>query len=199
MTVAVAIVSAVFLAACGASTTPPMSGDNTPSAEETTARPVASSTTARPVASSAVDETAQTEGDGCSLISDEEASAVLGIPITRNEASAETSGVEGAGCIKGNDRQAVEDLADVAIVTFSWLRGPGEEISAFFDDAMSSLPDAESLIGMGDRALFSPSLGWLIAVRGDTVFTVQVQKFGEPGTQEEVVGLAQLLMERTPT
>jgi len=52
---------------------------------------------------------------------------------------------------------------------------------------------------VGDRAVFSPSGGFLIATRGDTVFIMQVSRSGtERGSQDEVVGLARLLMERAP-
>ncbi len=51
---------------------------------------------------------------------------------------------------------------------------------------------------LGDRAVFSPSGGFLIATRGDTAFTMQESRSGtERGTQE-VVGLARLLIERVP-
>jgi len=166
---------------------------------ESTAPPAADETA--PPASSAVTETSPpvAAGDACALITDEEASAVLGTPITRNE---EGGGgipeLEGGGCIKGNERQAGEDLANVALVSYAWFRGPGEEISAFFDDA-SALEDAVPVSEVGERAVFSASGGFLIAVRGDTAFTMQVSKFGVRGTQEEVVGLARLLIERAPT
>lgn len=172
--------------------------DAPPSAVQTQA-PSSADVTDAPSASAAPAGTAEAvdgDGDACSLITDEEASAVLGIPITRNEegTSDQIPEGEGGGCIKGNERQT--DITQSAIVSYSWFRGPAEVIAGFFDEA-SALEDAVSVSGVGDRAVFSPSGGFLIAVRDDTVFTMQVSKSGSVrGTQEEVAGLARLLVDR---
>lgn len=201
-TVAPLIVAAALALSACASSAPAASPstDAAPSREEAQT-PSSGEATDAPRESGATGETPPTvdgDSDACSLITDEEASAVLGIPITRNEEGStdQFSEGQGGGCIKGNERQT--DISQVAIVSYSWFGGPGDEIASFFDEA-SAIDDAESVTGLGDEAVFSPSGGFLIAVRGDTVFTMQVSKSGtERGTEEELVGLARLLMERVP-
>ncbi|CAN5820850.1 hypothetical protein BH20CHL8_BH20CHL8_07490 [soil metagenome] len=196
------VAATLALTACTASApATSRSSIDAPPGGDQTQPPSSGETTDAPRVSDAPDDTPQAvdgDGDACSLITDEEASAVLGITITRNEegSSDQIPEGEGGGCIKGNERQA--DIMQIAIVSYSWFRGPGEVIANFFDGA-SAIEDAESVSGVGDRAVFSPSGGFLIATRGDTAFTMQVSRSGtERGSQEEVAGLARLLMERVP-
>jgi len=196
------VAATLALTACTASApATSRSSIDAPPGGDQTQPPLSGETTDAPRVSDAPDDTPQAvdgDGDACSLITDEEASAVLGITITRNEegSSDQIPEGEGGGCIKGNERQT--DVSQSAIVSYGWFRGPSEEIAGFFDEA-SAIEDAQSVSGVGDRAVFSPSGGFLIAVRGDTAFTMQVSRSGmDRGTQEEVVGLARLLLERVP-
>jgi hypothetical protein len=112
---------------------------------------------------------------------------VLGVPVTRNE-PADTAGA--IGCVKGTDRAG--DLTKAAFVSYSQFTLGGDELLAQF----GSEPGAEEISGLGDRAVFEASGGLVFFSTHGTTASVQVFKFGKPGTRDEVLDLARLLESR---
>lgn len=132
-------------------------------------------------------------GDFCSKISDAEVTAVLGVPIGRREQpSAAPTGVE--GCIKGTPRQALNNLAKAAYVSFSMF--PAQADFGSIDQVKSKFADGKVLTGLGDQALFVPSAGVIYGFLQGKVFSVQVVKAGKPGTESDAVTMAKALLSR---
>ena len=128
-----------------------------------------------------------TAADVCSLITDAEVAAVLGVPITRHE----TGGTPDAGwCTKGSERQDITAMADVYYVSFVVNRG---ELSLFAEASQEAGVHAVS--GVGEQAVFI-SAGAIIGVAGGAEFSVQVYQGGQVGTEADAAGLARLLVSR---
>jgi hypothetical protein len=114
---------------------------------------------------------------------------VIGAPVTRNE-PATTAGA--IGCVKGTDRNA--DVAKAAFVSFSDFTSGGDALL----DQFGSQADAEQVPGLGDRAVFEASAGAVFFSAKGKVASVQVFKFGQVGSRDEVIALAKLLLSRLP-
>ncbi len=130
-------------------------------------------------------------GDFCSKISDQEASDVLGVPIERRESPPNSP--KGVGsCVKGTLRQS--DLTKVAYVSFSAFPAAGPFAS--FDKVKGQFKDAKVLDGLGDQALFTPSVGAVFAFAGGKAYSVQVVKGGRPAGEADVIAMAKALLGR---
>lgn len=132
----------------------------------------------------------KTTDDGCSVLSDDEVTAVIGVPVTRREASAESAG--SFGCVKGNDRAT--DLTQAAFVSFSAFTAGGVALL----DELAGQGGTEEISGLGERALYQAAGGFVFVLQGGTVVSVQVYKFGAPGSRDEVIGLARIALSRVP-
>ncbi|MEY2420111.1 MAG: hypothetical protein QOI95_178 [Acidimicrobiaceae bacterium] len=153
-----------------------------------TAASTASGSGASPSSSSAGVAPSSSNDDGCGLLTDDEVKAVIGVPVTRREASAKTAA--SFGCVKGTDRTA--DVANGAFVSFSVFTQGGAALL----DQLAGEADTEQISGLGDRALFKTAEGFVFVAKGDKVISVQVFKFGQRGTRDEVLGLARLAVGR---
>jgi hypothetical protein len=145
-----------------------------------------------PSSSSSTPPTSVTAGsdDACTLLTDDEVKAVIGAPVTRHEASPKTAA--SFGCVKGTDRAA--DVTTTAFVSFSGFTTGAQTLV----DQLAAQAGAEEISGLGDRAVFQSAGGLVIVVKGDTAVTVQVFKFGQTGTRDEVIALARTAVSRVP-
>lgn len=128
--------------------------------------------------------------DGCSLLTDDEVTAVIGAPVTRREASPKTA--VSFGCVKGTDRAA--DISTGAFVSFSAFTTGGAALL----DQLAGESGTEPVSGLGERALYQAAGGFVFILKGSTVVSVQVFKFGQPGSRDEVIGLARTALSRVP-
>lgn len=131
-------------------------------------------------------------GDPCSLISDEEAAVIIGAGVTRNEPSSDG---QISSCIKGTAR--TQDVRDGAFINYSIY---SLTLDAFLVATEAGAPDKATLTdvgGVGDRALLVEGGVALVVGDGDKTLTVQIYKFGNLGTYDELAGLARTLLERT--
>ena len=167
-----------LLSACGGS-------GGTPTAASS---PSGSSSSSASSSSSTGGSTPSTPTDGCDLLTDDEVQAVIGVPVTRREPSARTA--SGFGCVKGTDRAA--DVTTGAFVSFSVFTTGGSALL----DQLATQPDTEQVSGLGDRAYFQSSAGFVFFAKGDTVISVQVFKFGQIGTRDEILSLARKALSR---
>jgi hypothetical protein len=129
-----------------------------------------------------------TAGEGCDLLTDDEVKAVIGVDITRREASAKSTA--SFGCVKGNDRS--NDLTKGAFVSFSVFTTGGAALL----DQLAAEAGTEQVSGLGDRALYQSAQGFVFIAKGDKVLSVQVFKFGKSGSRDEVLGLARKALDR---
>jgi hypothetical protein len=147
-----------------------------------------SSASASSSSSSSSSAAASSSSDGCDLLSDDEVKSVIGVDITRREASAQTAGA--FGCVKGNDRST--DLSTAAFVSFSVFTTGGSALL----DQLGAEAGTEQISGLGDRALFQAAQGFVFIAKGGKVLSVQVFKFGQKGSRDEVIGLARIALTR---
>jgi hypothetical protein len=124
-------------------------------------------------------------------LSDDEVTAVIGAPVTRREPSKQST-PGSFGCVKGTDR--VDDLTKGAFVTFSVFGTGGQALL----DQLAGESGIETIDGLGDRALLKTAEGFVFVAKGSSVLSVQVFKFGQPGTRDEVIGLARIALSRVP-
>jgi hypothetical protein len=110
------------------------------------------------------------------------------VEITRREASAKTAA--SFGCVKGNDR--TDDLSKGAFVSFSVFTTGGAALL----DQLAAEAGTEQISGLGDRAMFQSAQGFVFIAKGDNVLSVQVFKFGQKGSRDEVIGLARIALSR---
>jgi len=88
-------------------------------------------------------------------------------------------------------------MEGISLVSFSVTRG-----ATLADLGPGSDLDPQPVSGLGDEALFIPSLGVVFGVTDGVSFTIQVVRGGGTynggsyGTEAEVVGLARLLISR---
>jgi hypothetical protein len=109
--------------------------------------------------------------------------------VTRNEPATATGAI---GCVKGTDRAS--DLTKAAFVSYSQFTTGGAEVL----DQFGSEEGAEEVTGLGDRAVFQASGGVVFFSANGKTASVQVFKFGQPGTRDEVIATAKLLVTRLP-
>ena len=114
---------------------------------------------------------------------------MIGAPVTRNEPATSAGGL---GCVKGTDRNP--DVTKGAFVSYSEFTTGGDALL----DQFGSEPGAEQVPGLGDRAVFEASGGLVFFSANGKVASVQVFKFGQVGTRDEVIALAKLLLPRLP-
>jgi hypothetical protein len=180
----ISLVAIGLTAACGGGSSPSAASSSTASSGSSSS-PSASTGTSSSSASSST----PASGDACSLITDEEVAAVIGVPVTRNEPATQTGAI---GCVKGTDRNA--DVAKGAFVSYSQFTVGGEQVL----DQFGSESDAEEVTGLGDRAVFEASAGLVFFSANGKVASMQVFKFGQVGGRDEVIALAKLLLPRLP-
>ncbi|MEO5900690.1 MAG: hypothetical protein ABIR68_11265 [Ilumatobacteraceae bacterium] len=133
--------------------------------------------------------TAPAATDGCEIVSDTTAVAVLGVELARREGKVDTTGTS-KSCIKGTARVVLgaggaTDLSAGFYVAVGVLAGG----APLFDNAATedgSLP----VPGIGDRAAFNASIGTLFIVVGSTYVQIQVVKAGAPGNQQDTQTVA---------
>jgi len=124
--------------------------------------------------------------DPCDIVSDEVVSDILGVEIARREPATDANG---SGCIKGTER--MPDPRDGAYVSASFVTG-----GAAIVDSFSAQEGSEAVSGLGDRAVYVPNVGSLTVALGDDALQIQVYKEGVPGTQDEVVRVANAVLDR---
>ena len=83
---------------------------------------------------------------------------------------------------------------EAAARTANELRSLGDALL----DQFGSEAGAEQVPGLGDRAVFEASGGLVFFSANGKVASVQVFKFGQPGSRDEVINLAKLLLTRLP-
>ncbi len=161
------------------------SGDGANSASSTTTTaatdPAGNSTTS--TEPSDAGDSGTVSGEACDIVSDEVAARVLGIEIVRREGSG-SSAEQSTGCVKGTERQA--DLAEGFYVSVSVYPGG----STLVDEA-SAEEGSKPVTGLGDRAVYVPSIGALLIADGTDAFQIQVVKAGVPGTEQDAVTVAE--------
>jgi len=128
-------------------------------------------------------------GDGCDLVSDEVASAVLGIDIDRREPHEDAAG-QSVSCIKGTERQA--DVTQASYVSVSVY--PASVGAALMEGAVDE--GATSVEGLGDEAAFLATAGLLIVLYGDDAVHVQVVKNGVPAGLDDATTVAADVLDR---
>ena len=165
--------SVTLAAACG--------GGGGSTAASSPAGSVGASSSAPPVQSAASD-------DGCSLLTDDEVTAVIGSAVTRREPSPKTAA--SFGCVKGTDRAA--DLSTAAFVSVSVFTAGREAML----DEIAADAGTEEISGLGDRALYQPAGGFVFILKGSTVVSVQVFKLGQPGSRDDVLSLGRSVLPR---
>ena len=111
---------------------------------------------------------------------------MINVPVARREPHSQASN---ESCIVGANRS--DKPADFSFVSYSVLHGD----TTVFSGA-SAQSDAQSISDVGKGALFVPSAGTLFVLAGDGELTVQVVKAGVPGSQDDAVALARLLVSR---
>jgi len=134
--------------------------------------------------------------DVCSLLTDAEVTAVIGVPIARHESQ---GNLTQGSCIKGTERVAFGgSMEGISFASFSVTRGATLADLGLADSDLDSHP----VSGLGDEAVFIPSVGTVFGVTDGVLFTIQVVRGGGTynggsyGTEAEVVGLARLLISR---
>ena len=126
--------------------------------------------------------------DVCSLLSDAEVTAVIGVPIARQE----TEGTLDAGwCLKGTVRVEAGDPAGGSFVSFSISRTRTPLVGEAAAEA-----GAQTVTGLGDEAVFLPNAGAVIGAGSGVEFTLQVTKVWVAGSQAEAVELARIMLSR---
>lgn len=173
--VVAAVLGAALLAACG-------SGGG----EDPSPRSTSSGSAATPDGG---DASKEPSGGACDLVSDDVAAAVLGVKIVRREANGEP-GSPSVSCIKGLERS--NDPSQFFYVSASVVAGGGATIV----DQAKNIEGNKPVAGLGDRALFVPSVGGLFIVDGADGVQVQVIKAGKPGSEAECVTAAKDLLSR---
>jgi hypothetical protein len=126
----------------------------------------------------------------CSLLSDAEVSAVIGVPIARRE-TGNTSGVD--YCIKGTERVVfgTENFTkNVYYANFVVSR----VATSFYSDAVGA--GADEVSGLGDHAAYLKSAGAIFVLKGKLEFWIQVVKGGVTGSLDDTFRLARLLASR---
>ena len=173
--ITVALIATVLMAA-GCS-----SGAKAPAARST---PVASST-APP------DATQKPIGGACDIVSDEVVASVLGVKVVRREGKKATQGAaRGNTCIKGLARS--NDPANFTFVSAAVFDGAGQG-GKYLDQALGQT-GSRSVSGVGERAVFNPSLGTIFVLVGGDI--VQVTKASKPGTFEDCTAVAKDMLGR---
>jgi len=134
--------------------------------------------------------------DVCSLLTDAEVTAVIGVPIARHESQ---GNLTQGSCIKGTERVAFGgSMEGISFASFSVTRGATLADLGLADSDL----DWHPVSGLGDEAVFIPSVGTVFGVTDGVLFTIQVVRGGGThnggsyGTEAEVVGLARLLISR---
>ncbi|CAN5773264.1 hypothetical protein BH24CHL5_BH24CHL5_06920 [soil metagenome] len=126
--------------------------------------------------------------DVCSLLSDAEVTAVIGVPIARQESDGD---LQAGHCLKGTVRVEAGDPAGGSFVSFSVSRARTGLIAEAAAQA-----GAQTVTGLGDEAVFLPNAGVLIGAGSGVEFTLQVAKVWQVGTQADAVGLARIMLSR---
>lgn len=138
-----------------------------------------------PVSQSPVDTgPGEADSDACDIVSDEVAGEVLGIEIARREPHTDATG-KSLSCIKGTKR--VTDMSKGYYVSVSLIPTAG---SLLLDQASSQAGSAP-VSGLGDKAVYLPSLGVLLISDGGDGIQVQVVKAGKPAEQQDAVTVAE--------
>ena len=157
--------------------------DGTTTTTEATSEPVDDGTTTTAPVDDGDAEDPTAGGDGCDLISDDVASAVLGIEIERREPH-EDEASKGVSCIKGTERQA--DVTTASYVSVA--RYPAAGGAVLIEQATAE--GATSVDGLGDEAVFLASAGLLLVLDGDDTVQVQVVKDGVPSGIDDATTVA---------
>lgn len=173
--VVAAVLGGVLLSACG-------SGGG----EDSSPKSTSSGSAATPDAG---DASKAPSGGACDIISDDVASAVLGVKIVRREGNGEP-GSASVSCIKGLERS--NDPKQFSYVSASVLAGGGSTLV----DQAKTIEGNRPVAGLGDRALFVPSVGGLFIVDGADGVQVQIVKAGKPGSEQDCVTVAKDLLSR---
>jgi hypothetical protein len=175
--------------------TPPTTGPET-SEPVSSSAPLPTSTlpSALPGGSLASPEPSSAQ-DVCSLLTDAEVTAVIGVPIARHESQ---GNLTQGSCIKGTERVAFGgSMEGISLVSFSVTRG-----ATLADLGPGSDLDPQPVSGLGDEAVFVPLVGLVVGVSDGVLFTITVVRGGGTanggsyGSEAEVVGLARLLISR---
>lgn len=111
--------------------------------------------------------------DVCSLLTDAEVTAVIGVPIARHESQ---GNLTQGSCIMGTERVAFGgSMEGISFASFSVARGTLADLGSAF---AHSDRDSHPMSGLGDEALFIPSLGMVFDVTDGVSFTIQVVRRG---------------------
>jgi hypothetical protein len=143
----------------------------------------------QPVASAP--QTTAGASDPCALISDAEAAVIVGTGIARNEPS--TTGDLGYSCVKGNARVS-DEITNAAFLSYSVFSIPVETFLAETSGEGKVVPTEVG--GVGDRALMIADGGVLIVGSGGQTITVQIYKFGNVGSFDELAAVARTMLQR---
>lgn len=127
--------------------------------------------------------------DTCDIVSDEVTSEVLGIEVERREPHMDASG-KVLSCIKGTKR--VTDMSMAYYVSVSIIPTAGSMLL----DRASSQAGGVPVSGLGDEAVYLSGLGTLLVTDGGDGVQIQVVKAGRPGEQQDVVTVAEDVLDR---
>ena len=63
-------------------------------------------------------------------------------------------------------------------------------------DQLAGEAGTESVSRLGERALYQPAQGFVFILKSGTVVSVQVFKFGQPGSRDDVLGVPRTVLSR---
>ena len=124
--------------------------------------------------------------DVCSLLTDKEVTAVIGVPVARREGSGTIQA--GGSCIMGTTRQ--EEPGNIYYVSIQVLP-KGALFPAAQQDA-----HAQAVPGIADQAVFLTDAGTIVGTTATHDFTVQVVLGGNAGALGSVTGISRILASR---
>jgi hypothetical protein len=124
--------------------------------------------------------------DICALLSDQEVTAVIGVPVARREGTGSIQA--GGGCVIGTVRQTDLKNAYYANIII-------EPRGTIFPQAQAQA-GVQDVAGVGEQAVFFPQAGAIIGVVGKYDFSLQVVIAGSVGSVENALGLAKLVVSR---
>ena len=129
--------------------------------------------------------------DACTLITDAEIVAILGVPISRHERA---DGPPLHSCVIGTPRQPLDGMtmADVSYVSITF--GTGN--TAMLHDGEENEAPVTPMTGIGDAAEFIDVAGAIIVQYGTNVLLIQVVQGGAPASIDVVIGVAELALSR---
>ncbi|MEA2622292.1 MAG: hypothetical protein QOH61_1202 [Chloroflexota bacterium] len=124
--------------------------------------------------------------DVCSLLTDQEVTAVIGVPVARREGTGTIQ--SGGSCVMGTVRQAdLDNIYYVSIII--------EPKGTLFPSAQQDA-HAQAVSGVGDQAVYLTDAGAIIGVTGTHDFSLQVVVGGKVGGLGSATGIARILVSR---